>query len=176
MRKASRTTKLLATSEAQKSKKSKQAGKGKVQSHPYDAAATNDHTNGSLVEDVGLSLQQHSAGPGLGTGMCPTMHAPVPGLQSGAHPLPAPHNLSFTSIASVPQKQWTNTTEDRNATSASEWPPVPSIPLGPAAPVVDYDPLLHSYFSGDHGHGYEVGTGGGMNLIQMPFFEGQLRR
>ncbi|RDX40183.1 hypothetical protein OH76DRAFT_1490502 [Lentinus brumalis] len=135
MRKASRTTKLLATSEAQKSKKSKQAGKGKVQSHPYDAAATNDHTNGSLVEDVGLSLQQHSAGPGLGTGMCPTMHAPVPGLQSGAHPLPAPHNLSFTSIASVPQKQWTNTTEDRNATSASEWPPVPSIPLGPAAPV-----------------------------------------
>ncbi len=53
-RNASQVAKSLATSEAQKSKKSKRAGKGKVQSHPYDAAVDEDHN------ELGRRPSRHS--------------------------------------------------------------------------------------------------------------------
>lgn len=110
-------------------------------------------TTTSLVEDLHDTAeepipQQHSAGPGLGTGMYYSMHEPVPGLQSSAHPLPAPLNVvePFVASTSTPQ-EWTDTIGDLNTTSTSVWwPLVPNIPMGAAAlSVVDYDPLCASY-------------------------------
>ncbi|TFK94419.1 hypothetical protein K466DRAFT_593594 [Polyporus arcularius HHB13444] len=142
-RQASRNARSLANSDAQKLKNSKRAGKGKVQSHPYDDAFNLEDGHTSSTQAVRYSaqeafLQPHSAVPGPGTGMYFDMHEPVPDLQSTAHSLSAPFVNPQPSTV-LPQTAW-------------PMPGQPSTPMasGPSQSLAGADFMPHMLFSVDY--------------------------
>ncbi|KAI0707244.1 hypothetical protein C8Q76DRAFT_860399 [Earliella scabrosa] len=139
IRQAARNAKSLASSEAQKKKKSRRAGKSKIQSHPCDALDDEsyhdhipDHAD-AIGPPSSEDLTPYGCDADLGSGTYYPEHASDSSLQQ---------RIALESGASSSTLQGrTDVVGDWN--QFSWWPPVPHIPEPAVLPdfTVDYDPL-----------------------------------